>query len=137
MRVILALDDNKGMLFSHRRQSSDIAVRHKIKGLIKEEILYLNAYSAEQFKDTDVRLFVDEGFFSKAGKRNYCFVENEKLSDVKEDIEEFVIFKWNRKYPNDFKLDVFPERCGMICISTEEFEGHSHEKITLEIWMKA
>ena len=136
MRVILALDDSNGMLFNYRRQSSDIVVRDKIKELVNEEILYLNAYSAEQFKDTDVRLLVNENFLQKAGKEDYCFVENVKLSDVRGDIEEFVLFRWNRKYPNDFALDVLPEECGMACVSTEEFEGNSHEKITMEIWKK-
>ena len=134
MKVILTLDDSNGMLFNNRRQSSDRAVRDKIKELIKGELLYLNAYSAEQFKDTDIRLSVDEGFLHKAGKGGYCFVENERLSDIKEDIGEFVIFRWNRKYPSDFILDILPEQCGMVCTSTEEFEGHSHEKITMEVW---
>ena len=134
MRIILTLDDSNGMLFNQRRQSSDIVVRRKIKELINRGPLYLNAYSAEQFKDTDIPLSVNEDFLHKAGRREYCFVETEKLSDVKEDIEEFVIFRWNRKYPSDFVLDVLPEQCGMACVSAEEFAGRSHERITMEIW---
>lgn len=134
MRIIIALDDHNGMLFNHRRQSSDAAVRDRIKELVRGEMLYLNAYSAGQFKDTGIQLSVDEDFLHKAGKGEYCFVENEKLSDVREDIEEIVIFRWNRKYPSDLTLDVLPEECGMSCASTEEFAGHSHEKITMEIW---
>ena len=134
MRLILALDDSNGMLFNHRRQSSDIVVRDRIKDLIKGKMLYLNAYSAEQFKDTDIRLSVDEEFLHKAGRGEYCFVENEQLFDMKENIEEFVIFRWNRKYPSDFVLDVLPEECGMACVSTEEFAGNSHDRITMEIW---
>ncbi len=126
MRIILALDDSNGMLFNHRRQSSDIAVRCRIKELIQEGILYLNAYSAGQFKDTDIRLSIDEDFLYKTGKGEYCFVENEKLSDMKEDIEKFVIFRWNRRYPSDHVLDVLPEECGMICVCIEEFRGHPH-----------
>lgn len=134
MRVILTLDDHNGMLFNHRRQSSDIAVRNRIKRLVSGQTLYLNAYSAEQFKDTDIHLFVDEDFLDKAGKGDFCFVENEKLSGMKADIEEFILFKWNRKYPSDFVLDLLPEDCDMTCVSIEEFVGHSHDKITMEIW---
>ena len=134
MKIIIALDDNNGMLFNRRRQSSDATIRDRIKELINGEMLYLNSYSVEQFKDTDIWLSVDEDFLHKAGKGEYCFVENEKLADVREDIEEFVIFRWDRKYPSDFTLDVLPEKCGMSCASTEEFAGHSHEKITMEIW---
>lgn len=134
MRVILALDDRNGMLFNHRRQSSDIEVRYKIKELIQDGILYLNTYSAEQFKDSGIRLSVDEDFLYKTGKGEYCFVEDNKMSDVKKDIEEFVIFRWNRKYPSDHVLDILPEECGMACVHTEEFKGNSHEKITMEVW---
>ena len=134
MRIILALDDSNGMMFNHRRQSSDIVVRNRIKELINGELLYLNAYSAGQFMDTDIRLSMDEDFIHKAGRGEYCFVEDKKLSDMREDIEEFVIFRWNRKYPSDFALDVLPEECGMSCVSTEEFAGNSHEKITMEMW---
>ena len=134
MRLIVALDDNNGMLFNHRRQSSDKAVRDRIKELIKGEVLYLNPYSAGQFKDADIRLFIDDDFLYKAGKGEYCFVEDQSLSDVKEDIEEFVIFRWNRKYPSDLVLDVLPGDHGMACVSMEEFAGNSHKKITMEIW---
>lgn len=134
MKIIIALDDNNGMLFNHRRQSSDAAIRDRIRELIKGEKLYLNAYSAEQFKDTDIRLSVDEDFLHKAGKGEYCFVENVQLSGVKEDIEEFIIFRWNRKYPSDFVLGIPLGEYGMACISTEEFAGNSHEKITMEVW---
>lgn len=134
MRIVLALDDSNGMLFNHRRQSSDAAVISRIKEIIKEGMLYLNGYSAGQFENTGIRLCVDEGFLKKAGRGEYCFVENEKLSGVKSDIEGFVIFRWNRKYPCDFMLDVLPEECGMACISVEDLAGHSHEKITMEVW---
>lgn len=134
MNIIVAVDENGGMLFNQRRQSSDTAVRDRIKELINGKLLYMNAYSAGQFKDTDIRLSVDEDFLYKAGKGEYCFVENEKLSYVREDIEEFIIFRWDRKYPSDLALNVLPEECGMVCVSTEEFAGHSHEKIAMEIW---
>ena len=134
MRIILTLDDDNGMLFNHRRQSSDIIVRNRIKEFINGGLLYLNAYSAKQFNDTDIQLSVDEKFLHIAGRGEYCFVENEKLSEIKENIEEFIIFRWNRKYPNDFVLDVLPEQCEMVCVSAEEFAGKSHERITMEIW---
>lgn len=136
MRIILALDDSNGMLFNHRRQSSDAAAISRIKEIIKEGMLYLDGYSAGQFENTDIRLSVDEDFLHKAGRGEYCFVENEKLSGVKEDIEGFVIFRWNRKYPGDFTLDVLPEKCWMACISMDEFAGHSHDKITMEVWRR-
>ena len=116
MRVILILDYKNGMLFNHRRQSKDLAISKKIEKLLSGGKLFLNPYSKELFQNTDIRLVMDDDFLHKAGKEDYCFVEDKGLLDVKNDIDEFVIFRWNRQYPSDLSLDVLPEESGMTCI---------------------
>ena len=137
MKVIVILDEHNGMRFNQRRQSRDAAIIHKIQGFMNGEKLYLNAYSAELFKEADILLSVSEDFLYQTDKGEYCFVENENLDTMKEEIEEFIIFRWHRKYPSDFVLDILPEDCGMTCANMEEFTGNSHEKITMEVWRKA
>lgn len=136
MRVILILDYKNGMLFNHRRQSKDLAISKKIEKLLSGGKLFMNPYSKELFQNTDIRLVVDDDFLHKAGKEDYCFVEDKGLLDVKNDIDEFVIFRWNRQYPSDLSLDVLPEESGMTCIYSEEFAGRSHDRITMERWDK-
>lgn len=137
MKVIVILDEHNGMQFNQRRQSRDAAIIHKIQGFMNGEKLYLNAYSAELFKEADILLSVSADFLYQAGRGEYCFVENENLDTIREEIEEFIIFRWHRKYPRDFVLNILPEDCGMNCASMEEFTGNSHEKITMEVWRRA
>ena len=66
----------------------------------------------------------------------FCFVENTEISGAAEKIEEFVVFRWNRKYPGDAGPDMLPWESGFFCAGCEEFPGNSHEKITMEIWRK-
>ena len=69
--------------------------------------------------------------------QNEIETNNVRLNDINEIISKFqsiVIFRWNREYPSDkfFNFDI--QYYSMtLC---EEFEGTSHEKITMEIYDK-
>ena len=45
MIVIVCLDDKKGMMFNHRRQSRDQAVTDRIQKICAGKKLWMNAYS--------------------------------------------------------------------------------------------
>lgn len=136
MKIILTLDDDNGMMFNKRRQSQDIAVREKIKEITAGEKLWLNDYSRGQFRDMELGFYVDEDFLSKADPGEYCFVENARIQAAAERVEELIIFRWNRKYPGDFYLDFLPWEHGFVCVQSKEFQGHSHDGITMEVWRK-
>ena len=136
MKIIVTLDDDNSMMFNKRRQSQDIVVREKTAGITGGNRLWLNEYSRGQFRDMELDFWVDEDFLFKAGEGEYCFVENSGILAVAEKVEEFIIFRWNRKYPGDFYLDMLPQEHGFICCRSEEFQGHSHDKITMEVWRK-
>ena len=136
MKIILVLDDDNGMMFNKRRQSQDIAVREKIAEIIEENKLWMNSYSGKQFREMEINFCVDEEFLLKAEQGDYCFVENTGILAVAEQIEEFILFKWNRRYPGDFKPDLLPQDMGFTCVEREEFQGYSHEKITREVWRR-
>lgn len=136
MKIILTLDDDNGMMFHKRRQSQDAAVREKIREITEGEKLWLNDYSAGQFADMGIDISVDEDFLSKAGTGEYCFVENVGMLAAAGKVEEFIIFRWNRKYPGDFYPDLLPWEHGFLCCDSEEFPGHSHDKIRMEVWRK-
>jgi len=136
MKIILILDDDNGMMFNKRRQSQDVEVRKKIAKIVSGNTLWLNSYSAGQFRDTEIHLCAEEEFLDRAGPGEYCFVENMGISGAAEKIEEIIIFRWNRRYPGDFYLDLLPQDHGFLRIGSEEFKGHSHDKITMEVWRK-
>lgn len=136
MRIILTLDDDNGMMFNRRRQSRDIAVKEKIAEITAGAKLWMNSYSLGQFRDGGTDVCVDEDFLEKAGEGEYCFVENLGVCGAAESVEEMILFKWNRRYPADFRLDFLPWDHGFCCVKTEEFQGHSHDKITMEVWRR-
>lgn len=135
MNIILCVDDARGMLFHHRRQSQDKVLRERILQLTAPHKLWMNTYSKKQFTESvQERIIVDDDFLSKAEDDDYCFVEDADISPYVRDIKKVILFQWNRCYPADtfFSLDL-----SMWTLQdTEDFTGHSHEKITKETYVK-
>lgn len=134
IEVILTLENKNGMLFNHRRLSRDKRVCERILDYSNEKELWMNAYSWKLFSDladTDV-IRVDEAFLDKS--QSVCFVENQDITPYLPKIDTFILFRWNRDYPADFFFTVDLSQWNLI--STEEFEGTSHEKITMEVYKK-
>ncbi len=135
MIVIVCVDDNGGMMFNNRRQSRDCNLTSKIIDLTKNNCLWLNKYSAELFENTDnSNINTDDAFLSEASNGEYCFVENNDLSPYEKWIEKLIVFRWNRSYPYDKKLDIDLSRWEMK--ESTEFVGNSHPKISMEVYEK-
>lgn len=132
MNVIVCLDDNQGLLFHERRQSRDKKVLEDIWKMTDK--LRIHSFSGNLFRDFIERVEVDDDFLQRAGEGEFCFVENQKLAAYEDKIEQIVIYKWNRKYPSDFKFDVNLGEWSLL--AQEEFAGSSHEKITKEIYVR-
>ena len=122
------------MLFNHRRLSRDRRVCEKILDYSNEKELWMNAYSRKLFTDlTDINsIQVDEEFLDKS--QSICFAENQDITPYLPKIDTLVLFQWNRDYPADFFFTVDLSQWNLI--STEDFEGTSHEKITMEVYKK-
>lgn len=122
------------MLFNHRRLSRDRRVCEKILDYSNENELWMNAYSRKLFTNlTDINnIQVDEEFLDKS--QSICFVENQDITPYLPKIDTLVLFRWNRDYPADFFFTVDLSQWNLI--STEDFEGTSHEKITMEVYKK-
>ncbi len=131
MKIIVCLDDKGGMLFNHRRQSRDSAQLHHMLALVGGSRLYMNEYSGRLFKSAEKNVTVDDNFLFFAGEGDYCFVENEDVSDFLDVIEEVVIYRWGRVYPSDVRFPVSMFASRWTLTHTEEFPGSSHEKITV------
>lgn len=135
MIIIICLDDNGGMLFNRRRQSQDRFLRQQILTETAGSKLWMNSYSAKQFTEEPAgNIVVDEDFMDKAPPGDFCFVENIGPAAYEEKIEKIILYKWNRKYPGDFYFDIPLEEHGWRLIETDEFAGHSHDKITKEVY---
>ena len=132
MKVIVCIDDNGGMLFGKRRQSKDMLLLEDV--MKNTEKIWIHSFSEKLFADYQKKIMIDDMFLDKADKGEVCFVENQKLIPYISQIEELIIYKWNRKYPADFRLDVDLSKWEMK--EQIEFSGNSHEKITREIYSK-
>ena len=60
----------------------------------------------------------------------------EHSTPTKIKMKELYVFRWNRRYPSDLQLGFNPLEHNMILTKIDEFQGRSHEKITLEVWAK-
>ena len=128
MKLILCLDDNGGLLFNHRRQSRDAALRADLLSRIGAAPLWLSAYSARQFEG-DVRLRVDDAFWEKAGAGEWCFAEECPPEDAWDKVEELIVYRWNRRYPADVTLTI---PSAWKPVASRDFVGTSHERLTRE-----
>ena len=128
MKLIVCLDDKNGMMFNKRRQSRDRVLIENVLELCKGEKLYTNEYSSKLFPENSVEVFDS---IENVGNE-YCFAENFTVNE--ENIEEIIVYKWNRLYPADtyFNIDL----AGWNLTETVDFEGSSHEKITRGIYVR-
>lgn len=134
MIVMVCIDDNGGMMFNNRRQSRDKVLTQKVIDIANGHKLYIDSYSAPLFEGFSADITVDDSFLDNAGGEDFCFVENRSLKPYEQSIDKLIVFKWNRKYPSDFDLDISLD--SFTLISSEDFVGNSHEKITMEVYDK-
>lgn len=135
MRLIVCVDDRGGMLFNGRRLSSDRVVTERIKTLCGGGRLLVTPYSCRLFPRTD-NVFCCIRPLQEASGEDTCFVEDRDVRPALAQAAEVVLFHWNRAYPADlhFPMDAL---CGPWQLThREEFPGHSHERITMEVYRK-
>lgn len=135
MILCAAVDENMGMTFHKRRQSQDKLLRKHLIEISKDSRLWMNQYTAKQFESPlPENSIIDEAFLERAGKSDYCFVENLSVAAYEVRIERIILFRWNRVYPADTYFDISLTENEWKLTSVLEFEGSSHKKITKEIW---
>ncbi len=132
MIVAVAIEDRGGMMFNHRRVSRDQAQQADLLTFCGGRKLWMNGYSAQLFAGEQIA--VDEAFLQKAGPDEVCFVEDQPLLHGEDKIDTLVLYRWNRTYPADMKLEL--DLTAYVLTETREFPGNSHETITREIYMR-
>lgn len=131
MIAIVCVDDNNGMMFNNRRQSRDKTITERIIKISENSTLWMNEYSRKLFADNS-NICVSDTFLSECKENEFAFIENCSLLPFEEKLTKLIIFKWNCTYPYDLQLDISPEKWKLV--STEDFIGNSHEKITMEVY---
>lgn len=131
MKAIVCVDDRNGMLFNHRRQSRDQAVTEKIREICQGKILWMNEYSFSLYGILQgVTVRCDNDFPVRADTGEFALIETEDPGKYSDQIEELILFCWNRTYPAQLFMTLDLSEWEQ----TEEmdFEGNSHKNITLK-----
>ena len=131
--VAVTLDERMGIAFNKRRQSRD---RIQINDLVDTIVgkIYVSKYSLPLFEEYKDRIVVADDPLRECPDGGCCFVEKTKIGEHLDDVETFIVYRWNRHYPSDVKLDV--DFSGYKMVDCTEFVGSSHEKITKETYIK-
>ena len=141
MVVYIAVDDENGLMFNHRRQSQDRVLRSDILSSCDGEKLWMNNYSralfgtgTEDASASDQHFIVDDEFLNHAGPDDHCYVETDGLAMYEAKITKLVLYRWNRLYAADLYFEI--DLSNWMMISTKDFVGSSHDKITREEWVR-
>lgn len=129
MHLIFCIDDRGGLSFCGRRLSRDReAVAHMLR-MTAGSHLWIHPDSGDLFPAEGV--VADPDYLTRAGPEDYCFVEKGPFPQVWKDLKSVTLYHWNRAYPS---TEHFPRKLleNRKPVSTEEFPGYSHEKITME-----
>ena len=136
MTVAVCLDDRNGMSFGGRRQSRDrLLIADFMQSCSPDQPVFVNAYSCPLFGEYS-QITVVEDLLSDCPDGGVCFVERQPLTPYLEQLAELIIYRWNRLYPADLYFDVDLKEMGFSLVSSCEFTGSSHDKITKEVYCR-
>jgi hypothetical protein len=126
MNLIVAVDNNLGMMFNNRRQSRDEKLRERILEIVGDNMLYMNFYTLEQF-ERNKNIVLSKNPMDDGDEDDYCFIENLDIKEKENNFNKIIIYHWNREYPSDKIFDI--DLSNWKLISEYEFAGKSHDNI--------
>ena len=133
MLLIACVDDNGGMMFNSRRQSKDRILYAHMLGVCADRTLWMSPYSAAQFEQ-NAPVQADTDYIGKMQVQDACFVEDGAFPTERP--SALLLYRWNRRYPADRYFPFDPLEAGYRLVSSEEFVGSSHERITADYYEK-
>lgn len=133
MLLIVCLDDNGGMMFGARRQSKDRVLRERMLAQTAGKALWMSPYSAAQFEQ-GAAITADAAYIDKVKAGDACFVEDGAFPAEKP--AAILIYRWNRRYPADKYFPFDPLQNGYRLVSSVDFVGSSHDRITADRYEK-
>ena len=136
MKLVICIDDRGGMLFNNRRVSRDKLMISDFAEYVGDETVYMSPYSEELFSEASLNIIVSEKPLAFAEEGDFVFLEREEPSAYMSRASEVVIYKWNRRYPFDVKMEKLPTELGFKLESVYEFKGNAHDKITREVYKR-
>lgn len=133
MNIAVCADDRGGTFFMGRRLSSDREVIRELVSSVGGRIL-INEYSETLFREVECEYEVFSDPVASASDNDTCFIEGGILKEYADNIGVLTVYRWNRHYPSDPASRIDPGKLGFVLCSSTDFKGHSHERITKEVW---
>lgn len=130
MIIAACVDEAMGLKFNGRRQSRDRIVMQELCAMAGDRLRVAPA-SAKLLEEGSA--YVGDDYLTGAKSGDWCFVEDTAYLNQAAEIEQIVLFQWNRSYPADLYFQFPGEWTGAV---SREFSGSSHEKITVEVYKK-
>ena len=134
MNLIVCLDEGYGISFFGKRQSMDRVLREKALCLTEGKPLWMDMYSAGQFRKEAEQIIADNQYWEKMSADDWCFFELGDPQMLLPMTDRLAVFHWNREYPADKTFPMARIRANSTLCYTETFTGSSHENITLEVY---
>ena len=132
MMIAACVDDRDGMRFNGRRVSRDRAQLADLLALCGGT-LRAAPCSGDLFAGWS-GVLLSEDFLDRAGPGEICFVEDRSVRAFADRVEAVVLYRWNRAYPADLRLDL--DLTPFMLAERTEFPGTSHENITRERYIR-
>ena len=88
MNLIVCIANNNGIMFNKRRVSKDALLIERLKGITKENKIYVSEYSKPLFDGFDNLVLSIENLTNN----DFYFLEDE---DYNGNIDKIIIYKWN------------------------------------------
>ena len=136
MVLTVCVDDQYGMRFNRRRQSRDRAVCADLLTEAGGRTLWMAPESRTLFPEEAEGICAAVDFLEQAGNQDLCFAETPPLRPWLDRVNKLVIYRWNRRYPADQRLDFDPLAEGFRLDACRDFPGLSHASITKEVYLK-
>ena len=136
MIIVLTVDDNLGMIFNKRRQSRDRVMLSDLSDMIGNKALICTDFSEKLLREHGIKYIVSSDPVDDAGENDYFFIEDPPIKPYLDKANTVILYKWNKIYPSDKKLDVDLLSEGFKLSGVSEFKGYSHKKITKEFYRK-
>ena len=134
--VAICIDERGGMLFNHRRQTSDVQIIDDMVERFGENGVFIKDFYAKLFQKYE-NVTVSSFPISECSENALCFIENPEILNITDDVERIVVYNWCKSYPADeyFTLDLID--IGFIRISKEKFSTEYRQKVTREVFKRA
>ena len=136
MKLIICIDDRRGMTFFRRRQSRDIRVTEDIIRDLGASTLFVSPYSSKLFAELDAstKIAADPIAAARGKEGAVVFLEDTPTPSDLSEIDTVVLYLWGKTYPADKFFDA--DLSGYRLRSRACFVGNSHEQITKETYVK-